>query len=194
MTYEDDNKYTSSGVGTAGLTLGVIGTTLASGILGNGGVGGLFGNNSANQQINTLMMENSILKSTKESDEKLNKSLVEVYTELRKQDKEQDAKIASLDTRVTAIEVANPLREQVVLGQVNGVAQNLASSVAALNTSIANTSASLSNSINSRAIGLQAEIDCIQKTLNGITALYVPAAKVTPEPMPLYNTWSSSAT
>ena len=40
---ENENKYASSGVGTAGLTLGVIGTTLASGILNGNGLGGLFG-------------------------------------------------------------------------------------------------------------------------------------------------------
>ena len=41
MEYE--NHYASRGVGTAGLTLGVIGTALASGVLNNG-VGGIFGN------------------------------------------------------------------------------------------------------------------------------------------------------
>ena len=42
-TYENDS-YTSKGVGTAGLTLGVIGTALASGVLNGNGLGGLFGN------------------------------------------------------------------------------------------------------------------------------------------------------
>lgn len=41
-TYEN-NDYTSKGVGTAGLTLGVIGTALASGVLNGNGLGGLFG-------------------------------------------------------------------------------------------------------------------------------------------------------
>lgn len=40
---ENNNDYASKGVGTAGLTLGVIGTALASGILGGGPIGGLFG-------------------------------------------------------------------------------------------------------------------------------------------------------
>ena len=37
-TYEN-NDYTSKGVGTAGLTLGVIGTALASGVLNGNGLG-----------------------------------------------------------------------------------------------------------------------------------------------------------
>ena len=46
-TYEN-NDYASKGVGTAGLTLGVIGTALASGILNGNGLGGIFGNNNSN--------------------------------------------------------------------------------------------------------------------------------------------------
>ena len=42
-TYEN-NDFASKGVGTAGLTLGVIGTALASGVLNGNGIGGLFGN------------------------------------------------------------------------------------------------------------------------------------------------------
>lgn len=42
MATYNNESYASSGVGTAGLTLGVIGTALASGILNNGnGLGGL---------------------------------------------------------------------------------------------------------------------------------------------------------
>lgn len=40
-TYTNDD-YASKGVGTAGLTLGIIGTTLASGLLNGNGLGGLF--------------------------------------------------------------------------------------------------------------------------------------------------------
>ena len=45
MATYNDNDFTSKGVGTAGLTLGIIGTSLASGILNGNGLGGLFGNN-----------------------------------------------------------------------------------------------------------------------------------------------------
>lgn len=180
-TYTSENSsYASSGVGTAGLTLGVIGTALASGILGNGGFSGLLGgSSSAQQQISSLQMENAILKASNDVDTKL----VSVYSELRSQDKNQDAVIAAIDKRLSAVETAAPLREQIVLGQVNSVAQSLASNVSALNTSIANNTAVL-----------QSEIACIQKTLGGITATYVPASQVTPEPMSKYNSWTAPTT
>ena len=49
MAYENNEKdYASKGVGTAGLTTGIIGTVgtaIATGILGGNGMGGLFGGN-----------------------------------------------------------------------------------------------------------------------------------------------------
>lgn len=190
MTYNDNNdKWATTGTANAGLALGIIGTTLASGVLsGNGIGGGLFGggNNAQQQQINALMNENAILKSEASTDSKL----VSVFTELRRIDKEADGKIANLDKRVAELEVSAPLREQIVLGQVNSVAQNLASNVSALNTAISNSNSSLNASLASNTAALQCEINCIQKTLSGITATYVPASQVTPEPMPLKNSWT----
>ena len=49
--YKDDKEYASSGVGTAALTTGIIGTTLASGILNGNGLGGIFGNNTRQQDL-----------------------------------------------------------------------------------------------------------------------------------------------
>ena len=52
MVYQDNNEYASKGVGTAGLTTGIIGTVLGSGIL-NGGLAGILGGNqnpSASQE------------------------------------------------------------------------------------------------------------------------------------------------
>lgn len=43
MEFENHYDYAKKGTATAGLTLGVIGTALASGVLNNG-VGGIFGN------------------------------------------------------------------------------------------------------------------------------------------------------
>lgn len=37
-TYNDSSDYSSKGVGNAGLALGIIGTSLASGILGGNGI------------------------------------------------------------------------------------------------------------------------------------------------------------
>ena len=175
-TYDNEQKTPATGV--VGTVLG--GTALALGAgLFSGGFGGLFGNNSTQQQLSSLQMENAILKANAETDTKL----VDVYTELRKQDKTQDSVIAAIDKRLSAVETAAPLREQIVLGQVNAVAQSLASNVAAINANIASNTAAL-----------QCEISCIQKTLGGITATYVPASQVTPEPMSKYNSWTAPTT
>ena len=64
------------------------------------------------------MMENSILKANADTDKKL----VEVYTALRAQDKEQDVLSYSLDKRVTALETAAPLREQIMSQKIDNVA------------------------------------------------------------------------
>lgn len=104
-TYNNDD-YTSKGVGTAGLTLGIIGTTLASGLLNGNGLGGLFGNpNNANPaaspiyQLSSKDNEIALLKAQQYSDNK-NFALAE--------------KVAALDARVIAIETAAPLRDKIL--------------------------------------------------------------------------------
>ena len=104
-TYNNDD-YASKGVGTAGLTLGVIGTTLASGILNGNGLGGLFGN-SNNQnpaaspiyQLSHKDNEIALLKAQQYSDNK-NFALAE--------------RVSSLEGRVVAIEKTEPLRDQIL--------------------------------------------------------------------------------
>ena len=99
---ENENKYASSGVGTAGLTLGVIGTTLASGILNNG-LGGLFGNqNPATNPVYQLSQKDNeiaLLKAQQYSDNKTF-ALAE--------------RVANLETKVVSIETAAPLRDKVL--------------------------------------------------------------------------------
>jgi hypothetical protein len=100
---DNENKYASSGVGTAGLTLGVIGTTLASGILNNG-LGGLFGGNqnpTANPVYQLAQKDNEIaqLRSQQYSDNK--------FFALSE-------KVAGLESKVVAIETAAPLRDKIL--------------------------------------------------------------------------------
>lgn len=104
-TYNNDD-YASKGVGTAGLTLGIIGTTLASGLLNGNGLGGLFGNaNNQNPaaspiyQLSSKDNEIALLKAQQYSDNK-NFALAE--------------KVAALDARVIAIETAAPLRDKIL--------------------------------------------------------------------------------
>jgi len=112
-TYENDS-YTSKGVGNAGLTLGIIGTTLASGILGGGNLGGIFGNQnptaSAAYQLSTKDTEIAQLKAERYADGEVKALSKEVY---------------DLKSRVSAIEVAEPLREQILVQQINCVANTV---------------------------------------------------------------------
>lgn len=169
---ENSDTYASKGVGNAGLALGIIGTSLASGILGGNGVGGILngnGNRVANDAMTLAMAQKDAEIAQLKADKATDAKLVEVYKDLRALDKAQDAAISGLKDRVSAIETAAPLREQIVLGQVNAVAQSVASANAAV----------------------QSQIACIQATLSGITKTIVPASAVCPQPMPLHNSWTA---
>lgn len=118
-TYEN-NDYASKGVGTAGLTLGVIGTALASGILNGNGLGGIFGNNSnpAASPIYQLAQKDNeiaLLKAQQYSDNK-----VVALTE----------RVANLEARVYADEKTDPLRDQILGDRIAGL-QNIVNRISA---------------------------------------------------------------
>lgn len=96
-TYENDS-YASKGVGNAGLTLGIIGTALASGVLGGGNLGGLFNNNQSGA-IAEKNMEIAQLRAEKYSDNK--------FFALSE-------KVSNLEGRVLTIEKTEPLRDQII--------------------------------------------------------------------------------
>lgn len=104
MAYENNDKeYASKGVGTAGLTTGIIGTVLGSGILNNG-LAGLFGGNqnpaaSPVYQLSQKDNEIALLKAQQYSDNKTF-ALAE--------------RVANLETKVVAIETAAPLRDKIL--------------------------------------------------------------------------------
>lgn len=104
MVYQDDNKeYASKGVGTAGLTTGIIGTVLGSGILNNG-IAGIFGGNqnptaSPVYQLAQKDNEIALLKAQQYSDNK--------FFALSE-------KVAGLETKIVAIETAAPLRDKIL--------------------------------------------------------------------------------
>lgn len=109
MVYQDNNnEYASKGVGTAGLTTGIIGTVgtaIATGLLGgNGGLGGIFGGNqnpasSAVYQLAQKDTEIALLKAQQYSDSKV-VALME--------------RVANLEARVLADEKTDPLRDQIL--------------------------------------------------------------------------------
>lgn len=119
-TYEN-NDYASKGVGTAGLTLGVIGTALASGILNGNGLGGIFGNNNSNPTASPVYQlaqkdnEIALLKSQQYSDNK-----VAALTE----------RVANLEARVYADEKTDPLRDQILGDRIAGL-QNIVNRISA---------------------------------------------------------------
>lgn len=104
MATYNNESYASSGVGTAGLTLGVIGTALASGILNNGnGLGGLFGNSNPTAspvyQLSQKDTEIARLQAEKYSD---NKTFA------------LSERVSALEGRVLTIEKTEPLRDQII--------------------------------------------------------------------------------
>ena len=104
MAYENNDKeYASKGVGTAGLTTGIIGTVLGSGIFNNG-LAGIFGGNqnpaaSPVYQLSQKDNEIALLKAQQYSDNKTF-ALAE--------------RVANLETKVVAIETAAPLRDKIL--------------------------------------------------------------------------------
>lgn len=115
-TYNNED-YASKGVGTAGLTLGVIGTALASGILNGNGLGGLFGNtnnnpaSSAVYQLSQKDNEIALLKAQQYSDNKTF-ALAE--------------RVSNLEGKVIAIETAAPLRDKILSDSILSLQQQMA--------------------------------------------------------------------
>lgn len=113
-TYNDNDSFTSKGVGNAGLTLGIIGTTLASGILGGGNLGGIFGNSNptatAGYQLSAKDTEIAQLKAERYADGEI---------------KVLSREVGDLKQRVAAIEVAEPLREQILMQQIGCVSNTV---------------------------------------------------------------------
>ena len=118
MAYEQ-NEYASKGVGTAGLTTGIIGTVgtaIATGLLGGNGLGGIFGGNanpSANPVYQLSQKDNEIalLKAQQYSDNKTF-ALAE--------------RVANLETKVVAIETAAPLRDKILSDSILNLQTQLA--------------------------------------------------------------------
>lgn len=103
MAVYNNDEYASKGVGTAGLTTGIIGTVLGSGILNNG-IAGLFGGNqnptaSPIYQLSQKDNEIAQLKAQQYSDGK--------FFALSE-------KVAGLETKIVAIETAAPLRDKIL--------------------------------------------------------------------------------
>ena len=124
----------SAGVGGAGLGLGIAGTAL--GVLnsanGNGILSGLFGGGNANQ-TNALMADLAREKAERFAE----KTGSEIYNALFAQYKELAQATTSIDKRVAALEVAGPLREQLVNQRIDCCCSQAAAGLASLQATVA---------------------------------------------------------
>lgn len=152
-----DGVQNVAGGGTT--ALGIIGTVLGgaavasnSGLLGN-----ILGGGCANQ-TNVLMSELAREKAERFAE----KTGAEIYNAMFSQYKELAQATTNIDKRVSALEVAGPLREQLVNQRIDCCC----------------------NSMNAGLSALQATVANITKTI-------VPITSVCPQPMPQYNSWTA---
>lgn len=160
MEYENKYDYTKRGTGNAALTLGIIGTTLGSGIL-NGGIGNLFGGNK-NASCDPLAMY-ALLgnRTTCNEDHCVNRYEFGLQQEISA----RDAKIGLLESNIyTDSKIAD-------------VYERLNAKIGVLEA--ANAQQAVYNATNTAVIG------CIQgqvAQLMALTKLVVPATNICPQP------------
>ena len=153
-TQDGTANVASAGVGGAGLGLGIAGTAL--GLLNNGGgniLSGLFGGGN---NCNALMSELAKEKAERFAE----KTGSEIYNAMFSQYKELAQATTNIDKRVAAIEVAAPLREQLLNQRIDCCCNSMGAGLAALQATVAN-----------------------------ITKTIVPITSVCPQPMPQYNSF-----
>lgn len=148
----------SAGVGGSALGVGIGG--LALGLLnsannGNGVLGGLFGGGN---NCNTLMSELAREKAERFAE----KTGSEIYNAMFSQYKELAQATTNIDKRVSALEVAGPLREQLLNQRIDCCCNSMSAGLAALQNTVAN-----------------------------ITKTIVPITSVCPQPMPEFNSWTA---
>lgn len=153
-TQDGTANVTSAGVGGAGLGLGIAGTAL--GLLNNNGgniLSGLFGGGT---QTTALMSELAKEKAERFAE----KTGSEIYNAMFSQYKELAQATTNIDKRVSALEVAGPLREQLLNQRIDCCCNSMNAGLSALQATVAN-----------------------------ITKTVVPISAVCPQPMPQYNSF-----
>lgn len=153
-----DGVQNVAGGGTT--ALGIIGTVLGgAAVAGNSGLlGNLLGGGNQN---NALMSELAKEKAERFAE----KTGAEIYNAMFAQYKELAQATTGIDKRVSALEVAGPLREQLINQKIDCCCGQMSTGLAALQSIVAN-----------------------------ITKTIVPASAVCPAPMPQYNSWTAPTT
>lgn len=159
--------YASKGVAGSGLGLGIAGTALGLLNAGNGCgglLGGLFGGNRCgygalglgeSQYVASILAENGMLKAENYSD----RVAKEVYQQTLTDNKQLRQDIRD--------ELA--LREQIMAGKIESLANATTCNFNAVNTAIAN----------------------LANTVSGITKVVIPTTAICPEVMLRYNSWTA---
>lgn len=111
---------------------------------------GAFGTSSAVTQAANAAVQYEMCKKDAEivqlkAAQETDKKLVDVYKELRAQDKTQDATVKAIDSRLSALETSTPLREQLVLAKVGEVASLAQQGIATNSTAISSLAATVNS-------------------------------------------------
>lgn len=189
-------EFESSGVAKAGLTTGIIGTSLAGlmALGGNGGGllgGGLFGNNNAQMAAMGVLAEKDakiaeltaqkysdnqdavLYHATRDENEKLENRLMDYIKPLSQESASNRERVAVLESQMKSNAEIADLREKLVRSElgakIDTVAQTCGCGIAQLNNAVAG----------------------INNTLNQITHLVVPRTAICPEVMERYNSWTA---
>jgi hypothetical protein len=186
----------SSGVAKAGLTTGIIGTSLAGlTALNNGGgiLSGLLGNGNQMAVANALAERDAkiaeltaqkysdsqdavLYQATRSENTNLWNNFKEAITPIATKVEDTASRVAALEITVQKNSEINDLREKLVrseLGaQINQVGTQAASGIAALNSAVTALNTELSN----------------------ITKTVVPKDAICPEVMARYNSWTAPTT
>ena len=165
MTIEDVN-----GKSNAGLTTGIIGTALSGLLTLGGGMLALNGGTTAASSNYVTKDELKMVQDLAAKDSQIALLTSENNTETKMIEvyKQAHAEVAAL-------------RDTVNLNYQNQQAWNTQQSV-----NNAQMAAAIAANVTS--------IGALKSVVDGITAIYVPAAQVTPEPMSKYNSWTAPTT
>jgi hypothetical protein len=187
-------EFESSGVAKAGLTTGIIGTSLAGlmALGGNGGGllgGGLFGNNNAQMAAMGVLAEKdakiaeltaqkysdnqdaALYQAMRSENEKLENRLMDYIKPLSQESASNRERVAVLEAQQAKNGEIADLREKLVRAElgakIDSVAQTCGCGIAQLNNAVAG----------------------INNTLNQITHTVIPRTAICPEVMERYNSW-----
>lgn len=130
-TQDGHENVASAGVGGAGLGLGIAGTAL--GLLNSNGSGILSGLFGGGNQVSALMSDLAKEKAERFAE----KTGAEIYNAMFAQYKELAQATTGIDKRVAALEVAGPLREQLVNQRIDCCCSQMSAGLSALQSVVA---------------------------------------------------------